>query len=374
MHNKKTKGIIFISNVTKAMEHEWFCDYADRSNYEFEFVLFNSRGSELHNYILKSGFPCREYRLKSSKHIPFYIFYFTFFLLKRRPNFVHCHLFQASLIGILSAKLAGVHKRIYTRHHADVHHVYHPHAVKWDKLVNRVSTHIIAVSNNSRDVLVKLEQVEPGKITVINHGIPEALINKFVSDDQVKAMCIKYGLEKNQPLIGVISRFVPEKGIQYIIPAFKMILKDHPNAKLVLANAKGKYETEIKKMLTMLPETSYLLIRFENNVDPLFKSFDVFVHAPIDEVCEAFGQVYIESMSLGVPMVCTISGIAPDLVVHRRNALVSEYKSAESLADNIRLMLADAQLRANLIANGRVDVKEHTFEKKFSNILAVYNS
>jgi glycosyltransferase involved in cell wall biosynthesis len=374
MRTKKIRGIIFISNVTKAMEHEWFADFTDKEKFDFEFILFNSLNSELHNYLIKSGFRCRNYRLHSNYMIPFHIVFFTFLILKRRPDFVHCHLFQASLVGIISAKIAGLKKRIYTRHHTDVHHVYHPHAVKYDLLVNRLSTHIIAVSNNSRNVLVNLEQVDPSKITVIPHGIPEKLINKSVPAAEVSEMRKKYGLEKSNPIIGVISRFVPEKGIQYIIPAFKSLLSGFPEAKLVLANAKGKYENEILKFLEDLPAESYLLIKFENKIDPLFASFDVFVHAPIDETCEAFGQVYIEAMSLGVPMVCCVSGIAHDLVINERNALVAEYKSAESLRSQITRMLTDRQLRETIIRNAFEDVRKHTFEKKFAAILKIYES
>jgi glycosyltransferase involved in cell wall biosynthesis len=372
MKNKKVRGVIFISNVTKAMEHEWFVDFTDKTKFDFEFVLFNSANSPLYNYITSKGFTCTNYALPSTYLVPFYISFFAVKLLVKRPDFVHCHLFLASVIGISAAKLAGIRKRIYTRHHTDVHHVYNPHAVKYDKMVNALSTHVIAVSKNSANILQVLENVPAEKITIINHGIPAQLMDKHVPPEQISEMRKRYQLQDKFPIIGVISRFVPEKGIQYIIPGFKLLLNDFPKAKLVLANARGNYEQQILSLLREIPQESYVLIPFELNVDPLFKNFDVFVHAPIDETCEAFGQVYIEALSMGIPMVCTLSGIANDLIIHERNALVPEYKNAESICKQIKRMLQDDVLRAQIIANGKEDVKEHTFEKKFEKIISVY--
>jgi glycosyltransferase involved in cell wall biosynthesis len=371
---KKIKGFILISDVKKAMEHEWFLEYLDRSKFEIEFYLFKSYDSELYHFIKKHKLKCVDYNLPSKYYIPFYIVFFWLKFLIRRPDFVHCHLFQASIIGVTASWLAGIKKRIYTRHHADVHHVYHPSAVKYDRWVNKRATHIIAVSSNIKSLLENLEQVSPEKITVIQHGIPAALINKNISAAEVQEMKIKYKLEDTYPIIGVISRFVPEKGIQYIIPAFQHLLTEYPKAKLVLANANGKYADTINKLLQNVPSESFLKIKFENNINPLFKAFDVFVHAPIDPTCEAFGQVYIEAMSLSVPMVCTLSGIACDVIEHEKNALVADYKNADSLTQQIKRMLTDHYLREKLVKQGIDDLKELTFEIKYQKIETVYTA
>jgi len=157
---KKIKGFVFISDVKKAMEHEWFVEYLDRSRFHIEFFLFNSRDSELYKFIKDHQLPCTNYNLSNKYFIPFYILYFSIRLFLRKPNLVHCHLFQASLIGITAGWIAGIKKRIYTRHHADVHHVYHPNAVKYDLWINHKATHIIAVSDNIRNLLQNLEDVE----------------------------------------------------------------------------------------------------------------------------------------------------------------------------------------------------------------------
>ncbi|MES2761311.1 MAG: glycosyltransferase family 4 protein [Bacteroidota bacterium] len=371
---KKVKGLIFISNVQKALEHEWFCEFVDKKEMDLEFVLFNSKESDLYNFIVAQGFKCNNYSLGSKFFIPFYIFVFYFKLLFTKYNLVHCHLFEASLIGLISAKFAGVEKRIHTRHHADFHHTYFPNAVKYDLLINKYSTHIIAVSNNIKVILTEREDVSPQKITVIPHGIPSSVLNKHIPESDIELAKKKYGFGPNSPVIGVVSRFTEWKGIQYIIPAFKQFVQDHKNAKLVLANAHGDYDAEIKKLLKELSEESYVLIPFENNMLPLFKSFDMFVHTPIDIYCEAFGQVYIEALGLNVPMICTISGIANDFIENRQNALVVRYKSTEDIYSAMRELMSDHDLKNKIVSGGHSSVQSFSFEAKFNKLKQLYLS
>jgi glycosyltransferase involved in cell wall biosynthesis len=370
--SNKNKGLIFISNVTKAMEHEWFLEFALQDKLDLEFVLFNSKDSELYQCIVKHKVNCKNYHLPSKFYIPFYILFFSVKLIFQRFKFVHCHLFEASIIGLTAAKVAGIKKRIHTRHHADFHHVYFPNAVKYDLYVNKLSTHIIAVSSNIKTILMEREQVPENKIIVIPHGIPSKIMDQTVSVKEIESIKEKYQLTAHHPIIGVISRFTEWKGVQYVIPAFKKLLNDFPNAKLVLANANGDYENNLKLLLSELPVNSYLLIKFEAEINALFKNFDVFVHVPIDKFCEAFGQVYIEALCLEVPMVCTLSGVACDLIKDEENAMVVDYKNANAIYTGVKKILEDHALKDKLIMLGKADVREYTFEKKFAKLKTIY--
>lgn len=370
---KRKTVYILISNVTKALEHEWFVTFSKDTEFEIKYILFNSKNSDLFKYISNSKINCRNFQLTSKLHFFIYVVCLSIELLITRPRVIHCHLFEASLIGLIAAKLAGIKTRISTRHHSDFHHLYHPHAVKYDRLVNRLSTHIIAVSSTVESILINKEQVPKEKITVILHGIPLAVMDTPISQERIEQIRKKYYSPSHQPLIGVISRFVEWKGVHYIIPAFKEILSEYPNALLVLANADGNFSKDIAQLLNSLPPGSYKTIRFENDGQALMKSFDVFVHAPIDAACEAFGQVYIEAMYLQTPMICTLSGIACELVKDNYNALVVNYKDSESIKMQLLKLLADKQLQTSLVTAAAASVRQLSFENKFIKTIALYN-
>src|SRR6185295_19908794 len=97
------------------------------------------------------------------------------------------------------------------------------------------------------------------------------------------------------------------------------------------------------------PEKSFIEIRFENNIFALYKLFDVFVHTPIDEYAEAFGQTYVEALASGVPAIFTLSGIACDFVQHEKNAWVVPYKDSGKIVTAMNALLNDESLKANLV-------------------------
>lgn len=370
----KQKGLIFISNVQKALEHEWFCDYVNKEVFDLEFVLFNSQNSDLHNFIINRDFKCNNYSLRNKFYIPFYIFFFYFKMLFTKYNFVHCHLFEASLIGIIAAKFSGIKKRIYTRHHSDFHHVYFPGAVKYDLLINKYSTHIIAVSEVVKDVLVIQESVADDKVTVIEHAIDLSLFDKNKIDiNRVFHVKEKYRIPPDAYVVGVISRFTVWKGVQFIIPAFKKYLELHPNSILVLANANGECKENLLQLLNELPNNSYRLIDFEADSAALFQTFDVFVHAPISPVVEAFGQVYIEALASSIPCIFTKSGIGSKILIDKVNSLVVEYSNPESIFGALKNIRADEKLKSKLIENGINTVRTNfSIDKKNQSILWLY--
>ena len=274
-----------------------------------------------------------------------------------RTEAVHCHLLYGSLLGLAAAWLAGIKKRIYTRHHADFHHRYFPSGVKWDTLCNRLSTQIVAPSNAVKEVLIQMEGVAPAKIILIPHGFD---LNYFrhPSERLINALPIKYSVPGHYPVIGVISRFTELKGIQYIIPAFVKLLKHHPNALIMFFNARGDYEAQINELLSLVPNRNYRIIPFENELAAVYQLFDIFIQASTDTRIEAFGQTYVEALASGVPSVFTLSGIAPDFIEHEKNALVVPFKDSDAIYLSVRRLLEDQNLKEKLIADGWNSVKE----------------
>lgn len=271
-----------------------------------------------------------------------------------RPDIVHTHLFNAAVTGLTAAWARGIPRRINTRHHSSELHRYHPHAVYYDHYINWLSTDIVAISETVRKVLVEKESVNPNKVAVVYHGFDfDRFENTYQNKTDLKE---KYGMTESWPIIGVISRHVHWKGIQYTIPAFQSLLVKYPRAKLVLANAVGNHKDALMALLEPIDPKNYEVIEFETDVFSLYRSFDVFVHVPIGPEYEAFGQVYIEALFLGVPSVFTLSGVALDLVNDGENAIVVPYRDSSAIEVAIERILSEPGLREKLVLNGRNSV------------------
>ena len=349
---KKITYILF--GIDKAPAFEWIIDRINRQKFHLEFLLISDKkNTHIAAHCISNNIPFYQIPYTSKKDIPASVWTVYKILRKTKPDAVHAHIFEAGLIGITAAFLARIPKRIYTRHYSTYHHQFHPNGVKYDKIINRLSTHIIAICNNVKEVLIQKENVPENKIHLIRHGFN---LEEFytVSDERIYALKTKYNPQNHYPVIGMMSRYIYLKGIQYTIPAFKNILKKYPNALLILANANGDYKNEIKKQLEELPATAYTEIGFENDNAALFKLFDVFVHVPIDKNIEAFGQIYVEALAAGTPSVFTPSGVAPEFVENGKNAVLVDFKNAKQIEEGILSILENKDFRNTLIENSKM--------------------
>ena len=369
---KKIVYIVF--GINKALEFEWLISEIDTSRFELSFISIHpNEETHLKKHCENHQVPFYHIPYNSKKDILKSTLKIRKMLKKIDPDIVHSHIFEGGLIGITAAWLAGIKHRIYTRHYSDFHHVYHPNGLKYDQWINARSTHIVAVSEVVKDILIKKENVPKQKVSVIHHGIPQEEDNCF-NYARISVIKEKYNIPDGKQLIGVVSRYTKLKGIQFIIPALKELFEENENLHLVLANAKGNDEVTIKKLLQKLPKDAYTEILFENDNEALFRSFDVFIHVPISREAEAFGLTYLEALNFDVPSVFTLSGIAHEMVKDEENALVVNYQNSDEIVEAVRKLLANEELRIKLSNNGKKSVETYTTRKKMRKLEELYEN
>ncbi len=367
----KIKTTYIVSNINKAIAFEWIATNLPKEKFELSFLLLNPGPSELETFFLQNKVPVTRINLQGKSTYLSALFGVIRYLFKVKPAIIHCHLFDASLIGLAAGKLLGIKKRITTRHHSTYNWLYNRKGVWFDKIINSLATDIIAISENVKNVLIQNEKVNEGKISLIHHGFDLKAFQQ-IGKDRIQLIHQKYNPNKKSPVIGVISRWIEWKGIQYIIPAFRKLLVDYPDALLVLANANGPYKNEIKELLSKLPKNSYQVIPFENDLFALYQLFDVYVHAPINPQIEAFGQTYVEALAAGIPSVFTLSGVAQEFVKHKKNALVVPFKNSDEIYNNIKKLLEDKSLQKNLIEKGRDSVQLFLLKNMINKLAHLY--
>lgn len=367
------KITVVVFSIDKALEFEWLISEIDSSLFELSFISIGDKSEtslKIH---------CESNNI-SFVHIPYLgkkdllgaILKTRRIIKNIKPNIVHSHIFEGGLIGTTAAWLAGVKHRIYTRHYSDFHHVYHPNGLKFDKWINAKSTHIIAVSEVVKSILIEKENVHENKISVIHHGIKGNVVLNSPISERILDVKKRNLIPTSKMVVGVVSRYTKLKGLQYIIPAFKELLFDYPNVHLVLANAKGDYKSEIDIFLQDLPKSAYTEIVFENDNEALFKSFDIFVHVPVSLEAEAFGLTYLEALRYGIPSIFTKSGIANEIVKNEVNALVVDYENKEEILIGLKRLVRDESLKSELTRNGVKSVEDFTTLRKMKALERLY--
>ena len=82
---------------------------------------------------------------------------------------------------------------------------------------------------------------------------------------------------------------------------------------------------------------------------------DIFIRPSLSE---GLGSAFLEAMAAGVPIIGTRVGGIPDFLVDGETGLFCEAQNPQSIAEKIKLLLADETLRQKLITNGKKLVAE----------------
>lgn len=366
------KVCIIISDIDKAVYFEQTALALRNKGLNVSYILINCTHKKLHVFLEENRFEVFTLETTSLLKSRKVILECKAILKRLQVELVHCHLAQANWIGLWASKRAGVKTRIYTRHSGE------PLKLHWkerliDKIQNRLATKIVAISKNTDELLNK-QGVPKSKRILIHHGFE---LDRFSNPDPQEAARIQkqYNPNKLNPTIGVISRWLELKGIQYIIPAFEKLLIDYPDAQLALfgGSENGDYSAEITKLLDRLPKQNVSIVSFESNVYDLYQLFDLYVHVPVNPNCEAFGQTYVEALAAGVPSVFTLSGIAREFIIDGENALVVPFRDSDAVYDSFIRLLRNQSLREKLRANGTQSVNQlFSFEGYILNLQKLY--
>lgn len=362
-----------ISDIDKAVYFEETALSLRQQGIEPDFVLINCKNGSLASFLHESKFNVFALEAPGLLRSWPQIQKVKRFLKEQKTTIVHCHLADANWIGLWAAKLAGVQKRIYTRHSGE------PLQITWkekliDKIQNRLATKIIAITQMIDNLLTR-QGVPSSKRQIIHHGFHLELFqnpNHVVVDTLKK----KYNLRNHFPIVGVNARWLELKGIQYIFPAFKQLLITHPKSKILLfgGNRSGDYFEELNKLTQEIPKENLLTVSFENDVYSLYHLFDVYIHVPINPTCEAFGQTYVEALAAGIPSIFTLSGVACEFIEHEKNALVVPFKNSSAIYESMIQLLENSELRNHIIQQGKQDVQElFSFNQYISNLVELYN-
>ncbi len=176
-----------------------------------------------------------------------------------------------------------------------------------------------------------------------------------------------------EKLVFFAGRMVKQKGIEYLIDAIPEVLKEHGEAKFVLAG--GGDVNEYRRMAEkrgINDKTYFLGQAEEQNIFSLFKIADASV-AP--SIYEPFGIVALESMAGKTPMVASSVGGLKETIKHEWSGLHTYPANSRSIADQLNRVLSDRSWGAWMGKNGRKDVeKRYGWDKIAAYTTGVYGS
>lgn len=154
------------------------------------------------------------------------------------------------------------------------------------------------------------------------------------------------GARHGDPVITYIGRLAREKNLELLLDAWTSIRSRYPSARLVLVG-QGPLEEEIAgRGLAGVHLTGLLTGR---DLAEAYASADVFA---FPSVTETFGNVLLEAMASGLPVVAAAAGGVLEFVRHGRNSWLVQPNSADAMAEGVARLLDDVPMRRSLAEGG----------------------
>jgi glycosyltransferase involved in cell wall biosynthesis len=211
---------------------------------------------------------------------------------------------------------------------------------------------------------------------VVNRSeVPDFLRDEDVPKEKIlilPSMYIDFEIFHPQPDVSpqydvlFVGRFVSNKGILTILEAVAQVRETHPEVRLALLGdgpLRDKIVTKIDEY--HLHEHVTIIPRADTPADVarLYNQSKMVVCA---STSEGGPRVTVEAMACGTPVISTPVGIMRDLMESGMNFLVFNWH-AEPLAEAIRLLLDDDNMRRQLGENGEIAVQgfraDHVIEQ-----------
>ena len=151
--------------------------------------------------------------------------------------------------------------------------------------------------------------------------------------------------------VGFLGRLDPVKRIGLLVDAMHE-LRELP-ADCAIFGYGPERETIAARIRSRGLESTVTLRGAVNKPSEALAEMDVLV---LPSKGEGFGLVLIEAMACGVPVIASAHGGVTDVIQHEHNGLL--VRDDESIANAVRRLVNDADLRSKLITNGLTTVRE----------------
>jgi glycosyltransferase involved in cell wall biosynthesis len=302
---------------------------------------------------------------------------------KMRIDLVHTNSLKSDIIGGFAARLCGLPVIWHVRDRIEDDYLPRPVVRVFRVLARMVPVFVIA---NSSATLATLGFGSAARGTAIPSDI-ELEHGEAVEGQQVRVVHDGLDVERcaraitpanGDPRIGLIGRLSRWKGQHVFLRAAAIVHREFPSARFQIIGAalfgQEAYEQEIRELCTELGLDSVVeFTGFRSDIQNTIANLEIVVHASITG--EPFGQVIVEGMASGKPVIATNGGGVPEIVEDGVTGLLVPMNNPEELAEAIRRLLTDPHEAQQMALRGLEHVRRHfTIQQTARKVERVYEA
>ena len=253
-----------------------------------------------------------------------------------RPDVIHTHLYRADVVGTRAA----IALREAGRRRPYIVSTVHSSRVRSheDRELLRGLTpemdQLIAVSKSIERKIAD-EHRTGAPVRLIYNGVD---LQRYDHQDPCCTLREEYGMEPGSSIVGVVARLEPEKGHQTLIEAWPLVLRECPDAYLLIVGEGSRRDVLEQSAAAHKVAHRVVFTGRRDDIPAVTAALDV---AVLPSWREAQGLSILEAMALSRPVVASDVGGIPEMIQDGVTGLLVEHDNPVALAAAIVRLLRD---------------------------------
>ncbi len=279
-------------------------------------------------------------------------------------DLIHAHDWTSYLAGV-AAKLATgkplvlhVHATSFDQAGSDN---VDPEIYAVERYAFNAADSVVAISNYTKDLVIKKYGIDPEKVTVVHNGIkPYAPPTLSPVLGELKA--------QGKKIVFYNGRITIQKGVDYFIRAARKVVDHDPTIVFVISGW-GDMEHQIMHLVGSLGLSQNVIFAgalWDEERDRMYQAADLLV---MPSVSEPFGLVPLESIQHGTPVLISKQSGVAEVLTH---ALKVDFWDIDDMANKIIAALRYPALNKQLVEEGKKELLRLTWRRAAAKVVMLY--
>ncbi|WP_282939553.1 glycosyltransferase family 1 protein [Paenibacillus sp. RC67] len=224
----------------------------------------------------------------------------------------------------------------------------------------------------SRSTLLHLQKKGLQHLEIWSRGVETSRFHPIVDKERIVQ---QYGIQPRKFVILFVGRLAPEKSVDVVMETYFALPEPIRSASQLVITGDGPLYRPLLEQYEHQPDVTFTGFKQGQELSELYAAADLFL---FPSETETFGNVVLEAMASGTPVIGSDAGGVKDIIEHGHTGILCPPGDIPQFVHAVELLYHNSVYRSQLSAAGRVyslqQSWDHIFAGLYESYLNVMNS